>query len=166
MAAGSSGLFYGVVMAGYSVERSTTVNAPATRVHELVDDFHHWTRWSPWEDLDPALERAYSGPDRGVGAHYAWSGNKKAGAGDMTITADTPQQVDIALNFLKPFPARNRIELVLIPAGDAATAVEWRLHGELSGVIRLFSVVKSMDSLVGPDFEKGLARLKRVAEAG
>jgi hypothetical protein len=55
---------------------------------------------------------------------------------------------------------------VLTPAGGAATTVEWRMHGELSGVIRLFSVVKSMDSLVGPDFEKGLARLKRVAEAG
>ena len=84
----------------------------------------------------------------------------------MTITADTPQQVDIALNFLKPFPAKNHIELLLTPAGDAATAVEWRMHGELSGFIRLFSVVKSMDSLVGPDFEKGLARLKRAAEAG
>ena len=43
--------------------------------------------------------------------------------------------------------------------------MEWRLHGELSGLTKLFSLVKSMDSLVGPDFEKGLARLKRVAEA-
>ena len=40
------------------------------------------------------------------------------------------------------------------------------MHGELSGFMRLFSIVKSMDSLVGPDFEKGLARLKRVAESG
>jgi hypothetical protein len=40
------------------------------------------------------------------------------------------------------------------------------MHGELSGVMRLFSVVKSMDSLIGPDFEKGLARLKQVAETG
>jgi hypothetical protein len=150
----------------YTVTRSTTINAPVQRVHALVADFHEWQKWSPWEDLDPQMQRTYSGPEAGTGATYAWVGNKKAGAGDMTITADTPQQVDIALNFLKPFPAKNRIELVLIPAGDTATAVEWRIHGELSGVMRLFSVVKSMDSLVGPDFEKGLARLKRVAEAG
>jgi hypothetical protein len=150
----------------YTVTRSSTIDAPVERVHAPVADFHEWPKWSPWEDLDPQMRRTYSGPEAGTGATYSWEGNKKAGAGDMTITADTPQQVDIALNFLKPFPARNRIELVLTPAGDAATTVEWRMHGELSGVIRLFSVVKSMDSLVGPDFEKGLARLKRVAEAG
>ena len=150
----------------YTVTRSTTIDAPAERVHALVADFHEWPQWSPWEDLDPQMQRTYSGAEAGTGAIYAWEGNKKAGKGDMTITADTPHQVDIALNFLKPFPAKNRIELVLTPTGDAATEVEWRMHGELSGFIRLFSVVKSMDSLVGPDFEKGLARLKRAAEAG
>ncbi|HSO64774.1 MAG TPA: SRPBCC family protein [Ornithinibacter sp.] len=93
-------------------------------------------------------------------------GNRKAGKGAMTITADTPQQVDVDLHFDKPFPADSRFELVLTPAGERSTVVEWRLHGELSGMTRLFSLVKSMDSLVGPDFEKGLARLKRLAEAG
>ena len=150
----------------YTVTRTTTIAAPAERVHALVDDFHRWPQWSPWEDLDPQMRRTYSGPDAGVGAVYAWEGNRKAGRGDMTITGDTPEQVDIDLHFEKPFPARNRIELVLTPAGEASTGVEWRMHGELSGFMRLFSMVTSMDSLVGPDFEKGLARLKRVAESG
>ena len=150
----------------YTVTRTTTIDAPPERVHALVDDFHEWTKWSPWEDLDPALRRTYSGADAGVGAVYAWEGNKKAGRGDMRITADTPEQVDVALHFEKPFPSRSRIELALTPAWGTSTHVEWRMHGELSGVMKLFSVVKSMDSLVGPDFEKGLARLKRVAESG
>ena len=149
----------------YTVIRTTTVHAPAERVHELVRDFHAWTRWSPWEDVDPNLRRSYSGPDAGVGAHYAWEGNRRAGRGSMTITRDDPHQVDIDLVFEKPFPARNRIELVLTPAGADTTVVEWRMHGELSGVMRVFSLVRSMDSMVGPDFEKGLARLKGVAEA-
>ena len=150
----------------YTVTRSTTIAAPVERVHDLVADFHEWTTWSPWEGLDPAMRRTYSGADAGVGARYAWEGNRKAGKGDMEITADAPQQVDVALRFEKPFAARNRIELVLTPSGDASTSVEWRMHGELSGLLRLFSVVRSMDSLVGRDFEKGLARLKRVAEGG
>ena len=150
----------------YTVTRSTAIDAPHERVHALVDDFREWRRWSPWEELDPQMRRTYSGADAGVGAVYAWQGNAKAGRGDMTITGDQPGQVDIALNFEKPFPAQNRIQLVLTPTGEASTSVEWRMHGELSGVMRLFSVVKSMDSLVGPDFEKGLARLKRVAESG
>ena len=150
----------------YTVTRTTTIEAPAEHVHALVNDFHEWPKWSPWEDLDPELRRTYSGPDAGAGAAYAWEGNKKAGKGDMTITADAPQQVDVDLHFEKPFPSRSRIELALTPVGDTSTTVEWRMHGELGGIMRLFSIVKSMDSLVGPDFEKGLARLKRVAEAG
>ena len=150
----------------YTVIRTTTVHAPAERIRELVHDFHAWRRWSPWEDVDPDLRRTYSGPDEGVGAHYAWEGNRRGGRGSMTITDDEPHEVDVDLRFEKPFPARNRIELVLTPTGSDSTVVEWRMHGELSGVMRVFSVIRSMDSMVGPDFEKGLARLKSVAEAG
>ena len=150
----------------YTVVRTTTIDAPLETVHALVRDFHHWERWSPWEDIDPGMKRTYSGADAGVGAHYAWDGNRKAGKGSMTITGDRPEQVDIDLHFDKPFKAENRIALALTPTGERSTAVEWRLTGELSGLTKLFSLVKPMDSLVGPDFEKGLARLKRVAEAG
>lgn len=149
----------------YTVTRTVTVNAPRERVRALVNDFHAWPTWSPWEGMDPAMRRTYTGPDAGVGATYAWEGNRKAGKGSMTITADGPDQVDIDLHFDKPFPADNRIELVLTPRGATATDVEWRMHGEISGAMRVFSLVKSMDSLVGPDFEKGLATLKRVAES-
>ena len=148
----------------YTVVRSTTVEAPSERVRALVHDFHEWPAWSPWEDVDPDMRRTFSGPDAGVGAGYAWEGNRKAGKGSMTVTGDTAQQVDIDLRFEKPFAAHNRIELVLTPRGETATAVEWRMHGEHSGIMRVFSLVKSMDSMIGPDFEKGLAQLKRVAE--
>ena len=82
----------------------------------------------------------------------------------MTVTADRPDQVDIDLRFEKPFPSRSRIEFVLTPAGASSTIVEWRMHGELSGVLRVFSVVRSMDAMIGPDFEKGLAKLKAAYE--
>ncbi|MGL4744255.1 MAG: SRPBCC family protein [Dermatophilaceae bacterium] len=149
----------------FTVTRSTTVDAPAERVRSLRGGFHEWPAWSPWENIDPGMRRAYSGAERSVGASYAWEGNRKAGKGGMTITADVPQQVDIDLRFEKPFSAQNRIEFVLTPAGES-TGVEWRMHGELSLVMRVLSVVKSMDSLVGPDFEKGLSQLKQAAETG
>ena len=149
----------------YTVVRTTTIDAPAERVRELVHDFREWTQWSPWEDLDPDLRRTYSGPDTGVGAHYTWQGNRRAGKGSMTITGDSPDQVDVHLHFDKPFPADNRIELVLTPTMERSTVVEWRMHGELGGVMRVFSLVRSMDAMIGPDFEKGLSSLKRVAEA-
>ena len=150
----------------YTVTRSAVVAAPVERVHALVADFHEWRRWSPWEDLDPQMRRTHSGPASGVGAAYAWEGNRKAGKGDMTITGDTGERVDIALHFEKPFRQRNRLEFLLTPAAQGSTAVEWRMHGEVGGLVRLFTLVRSMDSLIGPDFERGLDRLKRVAEAG
>jgi len=150
-------------MSGYTVERNITVNAPSHRVHGLVDDFHNWTRWSPWEDLDPHLERSYSGPDKGVGAHYDWAGNRKAGSGAMEITGSTPERIDITVAFLKPFKTTNRTRLSFEPSGSG-TKVKWVMTGEQKGLMGLFGKVISMDRLIGGDFEKGLAQLKAVAE--
>jgi len=150
-------------MGGYSVERSITVNAPSHEVHGLVDDFHRWTLWSPWEDLDPALARSYSGPDQGVGAHYAWSGNRGAGSGSMEITGSSPESIDITVSFLKPFKSTSQTTLSFEPTGTG-TEVRWLMTGEQQGAMALFGKFVSMDKMIGPDFEKGLTRLKAVAE--
>ena len=151
-------------MGGYAVSRSTTVVADPARLHGLINSFHEWTAWSPWEDIDPELDRDYSGPDSGVGAHYAWSGNRKAGQGAMEITASTPDEIDIRLDFLKPWKATNQVVFTLIPAVDG-TEVTWLMTGEQRGLMALVGKVVPMDRLVGKDFEKGLTRLKAVAEA-
>jgi hypothetical protein len=155
-------------MSEYEVVRSTHVVADPARLHSLVDDFHQWTAWSPWEDLDPSLERTYSGPDSGVGAHYAWRGNRKAGAGSMEITGSTPETVDVRLVFQKPFAAVNDVRFTLTPAevdGQAGTEVEWRMRGEQKGFWGVVGRFVPMDRMVGRDFELGLARLKAVAES-
>ena len=152
-------------MSSYEVNRSTTIDADPARVHALVNSFHEWQKWSPWEGLDPNLQRTYSGPDSGVGAHYAWKGNRKAGEGNMVITAEAPLEVDVKLDFLKPFSASNLVQFILVPEGTGATKVEWRMEGEQKGVWGLAGRFMNMDKLVGKDFEKGLAQLKSVAES-
>jgi hypothetical protein len=152
----------------FEIVRSTVVAAEPGGVHALVDDFHRWTAWSPWEGLDPDLGRTYSGPDSGVGAHYAWEGNRKAGAGSMEITGSTPETIDIRLAFLKPFKNTNRVTFTLTPTqvdGAPGTSVEWRMSGERSGFWGVVGRILPMDKLIGKDFEKGLARLKAAAEA-
>ena len=100
--------------AQFEVTRTTSIAADPARVHALVDDFHEWIAWSPWEDLDPDLRRTYSGPDAGAGARYAWTGNRKAGEGSMEITGSTPERIDIELTFLKPFKATNHVDITLL----------------------------------------------------
>jgi polyketide cyclase/dehydrase/lipid transport protein len=153
-------------MGRFEVVRSTTVAAPPQRVHGLIDDFHAWRAWSPWEDVDPDLQREYSGADSGVGARYAWEGNRKAGKGNMEIVESTPERVGVRLSFEKPWKATNDVTFTLAPSGAEATDVTWRMTGETTGMAALFSKVVGMDRLVGKDFEKGLARLKATAESG
>lgn len=148
----------------YTVERSATIDAPPDRVYAQIADFHNWTKWSPWEDVDPQLKRTYSGADSGTGAVYAWSGNRKAGQGRMEITdASEPSRVHIDLVFEKPWKARNYTWFAVEPEGSGSR-VTWSMTGKKTLMTKMMGVFKSMESFLGPDFEKGLARLKAAAE--
>ncbi|GCD92305.1 SRPBCC family protein [Nocardioides sp. LS1] len=152
-------------MSEFEISRSATIEADPGRVHALVNDFHEWTAWSPWEDVDPALERTYSGPASGTGAHYAWSGNRRAGQGNMEITSSVPERIGIRLAFLKPWKATNDVTFTFVPsAAGTGTDVTWTMTGEHKGFGVVIGKLFNMDKLVGKDFEKGLARLKVAAE--
>ncbi|MBJ7458820.1 MAG: SRPBCC family protein [Thermoleophilaceae bacterium] len=150
----------------FEVVRSAQIDAPAERVFALIDRFKSWTEWSPWEGIDPDLERTYEGPETGVGSKYAWKGNRKVGEGKMEITASQPSsRVELDLHFLKPIKAENVtiFELEESPAG--ATMVTWRMLGRQKGMMRIMGMFFKIDKMVGPDFEKGLAQLKTAAES-
>ena len=146
-------------MSTYEVTRSAVIPAPAQEIFPLVNSFREWTKWSPWESVDPAMERSYSGTESGVGAKYAWSGNRKAGSGTMEIvdTAE-PRNIKIRLEFTKPFKAVNPTSFTFTPSGDG-TLVTWTMTGENKGIGKVFALFMNMDKMVGADFEKGLASL-------
>jgi hypothetical protein len=149
----------------FTVTRTATFNAAPEVLHAAVNDFHRWQEWSPWEELDPNQSRTYSGPDSGVGAHYAWSGNKKVGQGSMEIIeSEAPSSVVVDLSFIKPFKSRNETRFTISPEGSGSTVV-WSMTGPVTFMTRVMGVFKSMDAMIGPDFEKGLRRLKGVVDA-
>ena len=83
----------------------------------------------------------------------------------MEITGSAPDRVDIKLVFLKPFAAINDVRFTPdLPAGDG-TEVSWTMSGEQKGLWGLIGRFYPMDRIVGKDFEKGLTRLKAVAES-
>jgi len=149
----------------FRLERSTLVNAPAEKLFPLVDDFHAWGGWSPWEKLDPDLKRTYTGATKGKGAVYAWEGIPKVGSGRMDILESQPSsRLLIKLDFLKPFEAHNQAEFTFVPEGSG-TRVIWAMWGPLNFPKKVMSLFASMDSMVGKDFEKGLATMKAIAES-
>jgi len=148
----------------YTVERAVTIDAPPQRIYEQIADFRRWPTWSPWEGLDPQLTRTYSGAESGTGAVYAWSGNRKAGQGRMEITAATPvSSVVIDLVFEKPWKARNATSFTIVPQGPGSRVV-WSMTGKKTLATKAMGVFRSMDKMLGPDFEKGLAQLKATSE--
>ncbi|MFJ3052687.1 MULTISPECIES: SRPBCC family protein [Pseudomonas nitroreducens/multiresinivorans group] len=150
----------------FRVERSLRIQAPPERVQGYIEDFHQWRQWSPYEKLDPDMQRTFSGAEKGRGAVYAWAGNSKAGAGRMEIVENDPgSRTTLALEFLKPFKASNTAEFTLVPR-DGGTEVTWAMFGPVPFVAKIMHLFIDVDSMVGKDFEAGLANLKVLAEKG
>ena len=74
----------------FQVERATSIEAPPERIFALINDFHSWGAWSPYEHKDPAMKRTFSGAANGKGAVYEWEGNSDVGKGRMEITEASP----------------------------------------------------------------------------
>jgi hypothetical protein len=148
----------------FSVQRGAAMKASPERIFSLINDFHQWGAWSPWENKDPAMKRTYSGAESGRGAIYAWDGNKNVGSGRMEILdASTPSKIVIKLDFFKPFEGHNTAELTMQPQGDA-TSVSWVMHGPAPFMSKVMQVFMNIDKMIGKDFEAGLANLKRLTE--
>jgi carbon monoxide dehydrogenase subunit G len=147
----------------FRVERSARINAPPEKILPLVNDFHQWAQWSPFENLDPALKRTYGGLPAGRGAVYEWEGNSKAGQGRMEIVEAAPTATVIKLDFIKPFTAHNIARFTAQPAGEG-TQLTWSMEGPQPFPAKLMGLFFDMDRMIGNDFQRGLANLKAVAE--
>ena len=136
----------------YRVARTVTMAAPAAAAFAQVSDFHRWGAWNPWAKLDPAMKQTYEGAPAGPGAIYTWAGNNQVGEGRMTM-------------FLKPFAATSIAEFTFRPEGDR-TAVTWSMVGQANFVVKIVHLFVDMDKMIGGNFERGLADMKSVVEAG
>ena len=148
----------------FRISRSATMAAPAPVVFAQVDDLRNWEKWNPWQKVDPAMKLQFSGPPSGVGAAYAWQGNKDVGEGRLAITESRPADlVRVRLEFLKPFAATNTAIFTFKPSGGR-TEVTWSMEGRNNFFAKAVHLCVNMDQMVGGQFEKGLADMKAAAE--
>jgi uncharacterized protein YndB with AHSA1/START domain len=148
----------------FRVQRSANIKAPPEKLFALMNDFHQWEAWSPWEKVDPAVKRVYSGASRGKGAVYEWNGNNDIGQGRIEIVESLPpSKVVLKIDFIKPIEAHNTIELTLATQGDSTTVTQ-AMYGPSSYVHKLMGVFCSMDKMVGEKYEEGFANLKSIVE--
>lgn len=145
------------------VSRSIEIAAPPEKIFAVVGDLRRFKEFSPWADLDPNIQYSFEGPEQGVGQTMNWtSTNDKVGSGTQVITEYQP-----------PIRTASSLDLGQMGKADATwelapsttgTKVTWGFHTQPSGIAeRWFGLM--LDRLVGADYEKGLAKLKTVAEA-
>jgi hypothetical protein len=111
------------------------------------------------------MKRTFDGPPAGVNATYAWAGNDKVGEGRMTITESKPNEVvRLKLEFFKPMAGTSDVAFTFKEDGGK-TAVTWAMSGQNNFVGKAFCLFMNMDKMLGAEFDKGLAALKKESEA-
>jgi len=148
----------------FRVQRTASIKAPPEKIFPLIDNLHSNARWSPYYRKDPAMRGAYSGPDSGAGAQFDFDGNREVGSGRVTITDSArPGRVTMRLQMFKPMAVDNVVEFTLASRGET-TDVTWAMQGKLPYLAKILHIFWDMDSMVGRDFEAGLANLKAIVE--
>ena len=149
----------------YRVTRSLAISAPPDALFPQVNDLKKWEAWNPWSKADPDIKLTYGGPATGVGANYAWTGNREVGEGRLTIAESRPgESVKYKLEFFKPMSGVAETEFTFRPRGGQ-TEVTCTMTGEKNFMSKAFCLFMSMDKMIGGKFEKALVDLKAIAEA-
>jgi len=145
------------------VERTATIQAPVQTVQDIVSKFSTQKDWNPWQEYDPNMQTTMEGTDGTVGSKYSWSGNKDVGSGYQTITRIEPGYVETELVFTEPWEAKALTGMKLSPA-EGGTQATWSFDSESPFPWNALNLFMNMDKMLGPDFEKGLSKLKAHAE--
>jgi uncharacterized protein YndB with AHSA1/START domain len=147
----------------FSITRSIAIAAPPERIFLLVNDLRSHRKWSPF-DQDAAMKRAYSGPESGPGATFAFDGGNKSGVGTLAVTdAQAPSRVTMSLKMTKPMSCNNVVEFAFLPQG-AMTQTSWTMHGPQPFLAKVMNRLLRCDKMCARQFDQGLAALKAAAE--
>ncbi|MCH8621531.1 SRPBCC family protein [Undibacterium sp. TS12] len=146
----------------YKVSRSILIRSTPDKLFPLIATPKEWKNWSVWNQRDPAMELTFSGPETGTNAAWDWK-SKTQGNGGMKITHASPYRlIDYDLHFEgmgKPSTGS-----FLFEAEATGTRITWSMEGSSEGNLMMKLFAPFMDKMVGPDFEAGLANLKKYAE--
>jgi uncharacterized protein YndB with AHSA1/START domain len=150
-----------------TVTRSIDIAAAPAGVFPLVSDLRRFNEWSPWFERDPTANFTFTGPTDGVGQTFHWQSDMaNVGSGSMSVAQlDPDKRVDITVELANRGAAATWFTLTPQGSGaDVGTKVTWGLTTDLGfNPIARYSGLM-IDDVVGPDYERGLARLKAVAE--
>ncbi|MGA9333003.1 MAG: hypothetical protein WBV39_01880 [Rudaea sp.] len=142
------GVFFAIAQPDHRhVDRSVVVSSPARLVFDVVDGFHTYPSWNPFQVYDPKAQMTYEGPAMGPGAKLNWySNDDRVGNGSLTI-ADNPapqQDRSITWDVQNSWMGRNKNFTINIEPSENGKTVKvtmgydvdygWDLIARISGL--------------------------------
>lgn len=149
----------------YEVSRNITINKPVADVYDYLKYLKNHGHWSPWQERDPDMKKTFTGTDGEVGFVSAWeSDHKQVGSGEQEIVGlKDNEEIRTHLRFLKPFKSESDA-YIRVNDDNGNAKVTWGFSGNNKFPMSIMMLFMNMEKAVGPDFEQGLAKLKKVLE--
>ena len=149
----------------YQVERTITIDSPKELVFDQVKYWRNWQAWSPWAETDPMMTSTVEGVDGTEGSSYIWTGDPEgSGTGEMTNTGIKDlEEIAYHLRFIEPWESESD-GYVRISEEDGKTTAAWGFYGKNPFPWNIMTLFKSMDTMIGKDFDRGLVLLKGICE--
>jgi hypothetical protein len=147
----------------YNVEKSTIIKRTPNDVMNKVGDLNHYSKWNPWQQMDPSAKSTITGTPKTPGHKYSWEG-KKVGVGSLTLNSIDDKHIHFILEFFKPFKSKAKDNWLFEHWGDGnETKVTWQNSGEFPWpVARLIGAKITKD--LNEQFVTGLNNLKKMCE--
>jgi hypothetical protein len=153
-----------IVKKDYHLDRSITINAPKDSVWLYVQSLQQMEKWSPWLEADPNVKTSHEGQPGAVGSVYRWDGNKEVGKGNQTITkTNGPGSMDTHIEFIKPFSGQADAYIRLSDT-TGGTKVTWGFDTRYKYPMNVMQLFVDMDGMMSKQYDKGLGKLKALAE--
>lgn len=147
-----------------TVTRSATINAPKAVVWDQIVKYKNWNNWSPWYAMEPnKIKMTYFGNDGEAGSGYNWVG-EKTGEGEMTNKGGSNGHMDFQLHFIKPMSGMADGSFDAIDTAGM-TKVTWSMTNHMKYPWNALCIFFNPEKMIGGDFEKGLANMKKYCEA-
>src|SRR5690606_10814008 len=143
-------------------EKTVIISKPLPEVRERIIDLENYSKWNPWQQMDPAAQKRITGRAGAPGHKYEWNG-KKVGNGSLTLRETDERNANFDLQFIKPMKSTASDNWHFEPISQNETIVTWNNNGELPyPSARLIGPLlkKNLDK----QFNEGLSNLKKMCE--
>lgn len=148
------------------MDRAIDIDTHAAAVYEVLIDARQTNEWSPWAEIDPeGTKYTFEGPHAGEGAIMKWeSDNSDVGSGSQEwVKCIHNKSVRTELYFGgSEYPSYATFTL---DEFDGYTEVTWDFEGDFGPNPFAHYFTLFIESMLGPQYEKGLENLKRYVEA-